>query len=64
METYVGTDTIDFILHRDKPKDRRATYVRIVCYIRPQKKRLMEQDSLQNEIPYTIEEKSVHPHQT
>ena len=30
-------DTINFILHRDKPKDRIATYVRSVCDIRPQK---------------------------
>ena len=27
------TDTIEFILHQDKPKDRRATYVRDVCNI-------------------------------
>ena len=36
-EKHVGTDTIEFILHRDKPKDRRETYVRAVCSIRPQK---------------------------
>ena len=33
----VRTDTITFILHRDKLKDRRATYARAVCDIRPQK---------------------------
>ena len=32
-----GTDTIEFIFHRDKPKARRATYVRSLCNIRPQK---------------------------
>ena len=33
----VGTDTMDFIFHKDKPKYRRATYVRVVCDIGPQK---------------------------
>ena len=33
----VGTNTIKFIFHKDKPKDRRATYVRAVFNIRPQK---------------------------
>ena len=32
-----GTDTIEFILHKDKPKDRRETYVVELCNIRPQK---------------------------
>ena len=32
---HVGTDTIDFILHKYKPNDRRKTYVRAVCNIRP-----------------------------
>ena len=36
-ETYSGTDTIEFILHRDKPKYRRATYYIEVCDIIPQK---------------------------
>ena len=36
-KTHKGTDKIDFILQRDKPKDRRATYVSSVCDIRPQK---------------------------
>ena len=34
-----GTDTLEFILHKYKPKDRRTTYVRAVCNIRPQKNR-------------------------
>ena len=34
---HAGTDTIEFIFHKDKPKDRKATYVRAVCDIRPQK---------------------------
>ena len=33
-----GADTIEFIFHKDKPKYRRAAYVRAVCNIRPQKK--------------------------
>ena len=36
-KTNTGNDTIEFILHRDKPKDIRATYVRSVCDIRPPK---------------------------
>ena len=36
-KTHAGTDTIEFIFHKDKPNDRRATYVRAVCDIRPQK---------------------------
>jgi hypothetical protein len=32
-----GTDTIQFIRHTDKPKDKKATYLRIVVDIRPQK---------------------------
>ena len=32
-----GTDKIKLITHKDKPKDRRATYVRAICDIRPQK---------------------------
>ena len=34
-----GTDTIEFIFHKDKPKDIKETYVRSVCNIRPQKNR-------------------------
>ena len=45
-----GTDTIELIFNKDKPKDRRATYVRSVCDIRPQKQRSTEQDSLQEGI--------------
>ena len=37
FKTHTGTDTVEFILHRDKPKDRIATYVIAVCDIRPQK---------------------------
>ena len=36
-KSYAGTDTIEFIFHKDKPKDRRAKYVRAVCDIRPKK---------------------------
>ena len=34
---HVGTDTIEFIFHKDKPRYRKATYVRAVCNIQPQK---------------------------
>ena len=34
---HAGTDTIELIFHKDKPKDRRATCVRSVCNIRTQK---------------------------
>ena len=37
-KTHAGTDTIEFILHIDKPKDIRATYVRAVCDIIPPRK--------------------------
>ena len=33
----VGTDTIELIFHKYKPKDRRSTHVRAVWNIRPQK---------------------------
>ena len=36
-KSHAGTDTIGFIFYKDKTKDRRATYVRDVCDIRPQK---------------------------
>ena len=36
-KSHVGTDTIEFIFHKENPKERRATYVRAVCNIRPQK---------------------------
>ena len=36
-KSHVGTDTIKFILHKDKPKERRATYVRAMSYIRTQR---------------------------
>ena len=34
---YARTETIQFIFHKYKPKDIKATYVRAVCDIRPQK---------------------------
>ena len=34
---HAGTDTIELIFHKDKPNDRRATYVRAVCDINTQK---------------------------
>ena len=37
LESTYGTDTIEFISHKDKQNDIRATYVRAVCNIRPQK---------------------------
>ena len=41
MDARVRTNSICnelvFIFHEDKTKDRRATYVRAVCDIRPQK---------------------------
>ena len=36
-KAHAGTDTIEFIFHKYKPKYRRAAYVRAVCNIRPQK---------------------------
>ena len=36
-QKHAVTDTIEFILHKDKPKERRATHVRAVCDIRPHK---------------------------
>ena len=32
-KTHAGTDTIEFIIHKDKPKYRKETYVREVWYI-------------------------------
>ena len=37
MGKNTGTYTIEFILHKDKPKDRMETYARSVCDIIPQK---------------------------
>ena len=34
---HAGTDTIESIFHKDKPNDRRATYVRSVCDIQLKK---------------------------
>ena len=45
-KSHAGTDKIELILHKNKPKDRRAKYVRSVCNIQPQKHRPIEQDSL------------------
>ena len=36
-KSHAGTDTIKFILHKDKPNNIRAKYMRAVCNIRPQK---------------------------
>ena len=49
MEPKEVTDTIEFILHIYKPKDRGATYARAVYYITPQKNPT-EQYSLREEI--------------
>ena len=38
LEKHAQIDTIELIFHKDKPKDRRATYVRAVCNIRLKKK--------------------------
>ena len=35
---HAGTYIIEFISHKEKPKDRKATYVRELCDIRPYKK--------------------------
>ena len=37
MGKRAGTDTIESILHKDKPKDIRATYTKSVFFNRPQK---------------------------
>ena len=34
---HTGTNTINLIFNKEKPKDRSATYVRAVCDILPQK---------------------------
>ena len=36
-KAHAGTDKIEFIYHKDKPKDIRATHVRSVFNTRPQK---------------------------
>ena len=36
-KTHVGTGTIYFIFHKDKPNDRKETYMRAVCDVIPQK---------------------------
>ena len=38
MGKHAGTDTIEFIFHKDTPKYIRATYVRAVCNIGSQKR--------------------------
>ena len=60
---HAGNDIVEFIFHKDKPKDRKATYVRALWDIRTQKNRLTEQEFLQDEILYIIQEKSAHQHQ-
>ena len=37
-EKHAGTYIIEFISHKDKSKDRKSTYVRELCDIRPYKK--------------------------
>ena len=37
-KAHTGTNTIEFIVHKDKPKDIMETYVRDVCNTRTQKK--------------------------
>ena len=37
LEKNSGTDTIEFIFHKDKQKESKATYVRALYYIWPQK---------------------------
>ena len=37
LKSHAGTDTIEFIFHKDKPRGRKATYARDVCNIRPPK---------------------------
>ena len=37
VEKHAETDKIYFIFHKEKPKDKKATYMRVVCDIRPQK---------------------------
>ena len=32
-KSHAGTDKIELIFHKDKPKDKRVTYVRAVCDI-------------------------------
>ena len=34
---HAGTDTIELILHEEKPKDINSTYMRALCNIRTQK---------------------------
>ena len=60
---HAGTDTIELIFHRYKQKDRRATYVRALCEIISQIPRLIQQESLQEEILSIIKEKSARQHQ-
>ena len=60
---YSVINTLELILNKDKTKDRKATYVREVCDIRQKKQKLTEQDSLQEEILYTIQKNSSQSHQ-
>ena len=45
LEITCGTNTIKCVFHKEKSKDIRATYVRAVCDIQPQKQIPKEQDS-------------------
>ena len=47
MKKHTGNDKIYLILQKEKPKYRRITYVRSVCDIITQKKKLVEQEYLQ-----------------
>ena len=60
---HIGTETIEFIFHKDKPKEKRATCVRALCDIIPQKietnrRRLT---SGENIIRYQIRKTTVEP---
>ena len=51
------TDTTELIFHKDKPKDRRETYVISACNIRPQKKETLRKSITAggNLIDYPVE---------
>ena len=60
------TDTIEIILHREKPKYRRSTYVRAVCDIIPQKTetRMTRLTARVNRIDYPVEFSTPTPYLT
>ena len=55
MVKHTGTDTIEFILHRDKPKYKTEFYLRAVCDIIPQKTETHRTrlNAIENLIDYT-----------